>query len=434
MVNESILLGIAQLQQPGLLRFPIAPTAPIHAPIVPRAWARPAATLLRLLDKAAPRFATSFPPHGVSNCLDEFGSLFDGAFRGPHAGGTPHGHATGAAFRHHWIGPDLAEGRFTLDWRIDDPGRRFPVVVEEPRRTRMEAQPSSHSLQAGFGLRLIRPPALTEWFAADYIHGDRFAALADIRIEDSGPVPRHVLDAGRVLYCMTDRAKELFAVIRDRQRPCILITHNADRNIDASLSALKPECVRHWFAQNVTVDRPDVTPIPLGLERPTVSGSRTRPEAFQTAARQTAEMRNLAYLNHSDWTNRRERIPIRWSLCWRDWVTVRRGPTPFEEYLQEMTRHRCVISPEGNGLDCHRTWEALYLGAIPLVRDSAAMRAFARLFPIAVFARLTTLTRRSVEQQLASIEDHGPGDWHERLRFPWWAGRILRTRHQFCGS
>lgn len=281
----------------------------------------------------------------------------------------------------------------------------------------------------------MRPAALAEWFAADYIHGDRFAALADIRIEhDSAPVPAQVLDEGSILYCKTDRAGDLFKVIRNRKRPCILITHNADHNVTASLWASKPDCVRHWFAQNAMVDRPDVTPIPIGLERPSASGGRTRPEVFQIAARQASAIQNLTYLSHSDWTNRWERIPIRCSLCWRDWVTARRGPAPFEQYLQEMARHRSVISPIGNGLDCHRTWEALYLGVIPLVRGSPAMSAFARLFLIAVFDRLTTLTRRGVEHQIAKIFDEASGDWQERLRFSWWARRIFRMRDQLCGG
>ena len=29
-----------------------------------------------------------------------------------------------------------------------------------------------------------------------------------------------------------------------------------------------------------------------------------------------------------------------------------------------------VASPHGNGLDCHRTWEALCLGCIPIVKTS----------------------------------------------------------------
>ena len=29
------------------------------------------------------------------------------------------------------------------------------------------------------------------------------------------------------------------------------------------------------------------------------------------------------------------------------------------------------MSPQGNGLDCHRTWEALILKTIPIVRTSS---------------------------------------------------------------
>lgn len=281
----------------------------------------------------------------------------------------------------------------------------------------------------------MHPPALAPWFADDYIHGDRFAALGEIRIESlAGPIPEESLDQGRILYCKTDRAAELFEVIRNRTQPCILITHNADHNVTAALWASKPECVRHWFAQNAEVNRPNLTPIPIGLERPFVSNGRSRPEVFQAAARQAAPMQNLAYLNYADWTNRWERTPVRWSLCWRNWVTVRRGPVPIEQYVHEMKRHRSVISPPGNGLDCHRTWEVLYLGVIPLVRDSFAMRAFARVLPIALFGRLVTLTRPGVEQELTKVFNEASADWQEHLRFSYWAQRILRMRDELCGG
>ena len=38
-----------------------------------------------------------------------------------------------------------------------------------------------------------------------------------------------------------------------------------------------------------------------------------------------------------------------------------------------------IASPEGNGLDCHRTWEAIYLGLIPIVNDNYMNRFFASL-------------------------------------------------------
>jgi hypothetical protein len=32
-----------------------------------------------------------------------------------------------------------------------------------------------------------------------------------------------------------------------------------------------------------------------------------------------------------------------------------------------MSKCKFVISPPGNGIDCHRTWESLYMGCIPVV-------------------------------------------------------------------
>ena len=36
------------------------------------------------------------------------------------------------------------------------------------------------------------------------------------------------------------------------------------------------------------------------------------------------------------------------------------------EYLRTLGQHRFVLSPRGNGLDAHRTWEALMVGTIPI--------------------------------------------------------------------
>jgi hypothetical protein len=41
-----------------------------------------------------------------------------------------------------------------------------------------------------------------------------------------------------------------------------------------------------------------------------------------------------------------------------------------DEYWRAHGDHAFVMSPVGNGLDCHRTWEALALGSIPIVKKS----------------------------------------------------------------
>lgn len=45
-------------------------------------------------------------------------------------------------------------------------------------------------------------------------------------------------------------------------------------------------------------------------------------------------------------------------------------------YYKQIVGHKFVLSPEGNGIDCYRTWESLYLGAIPIVMASPPMSEF----------------------------------------------------------
>jgi hypothetical protein len=44
--------------------------------------------------------------------------------------------------------------------------------------------------------------------------------------------------------------------------------------------------------------------------------------------------------------------------------------------MRTLSEYKFVLSPPGNGLDTHRTWEAMYLGVVPIVKDSSAMRYF----------------------------------------------------------
>jgi hypothetical protein len=43
---------------------------------------------------------------------------------------------------------------------------------------------------------------------------------------------------------------------------------------------------------------------------------------------------------------------------------------PFYSYIENLASHQFVLSPPGNGIDCHRTWEALYCKCIPIVIDN----------------------------------------------------------------
>ena len=48
----------------------------------------------------------------------------------------------------------------------------------------------------------------------------------------------------------------------------------------------------------------------------------------------------------------------------------------WDYYIEDLSIHKFCISPEGNGVDCHRTWECLYLSVIPIIKKSTCMSHF----------------------------------------------------------
>ncbi len=53
-----------------------------------------------------------------------------------------------------------------------------------------------------------------------------------------------------------------------------------------------------------------------------------------------------------------------------------RGASDNENYINCVKRSKFCVSPEGKGVDCFRTWDALYEKCIPIVIDSEIMRRY----------------------------------------------------------
>ena len=102
-------------------------------------------------------------------------------------------------------------------------------------------------------------------------------------------------------------------------------------------------------------------------------------------------------------------------------------PVPLDEGLlvhwRRMMQHRFVISPPGNGLDSYRTWEALYLGRVPVVRSGPFDDLYAELPVVATkdWAEVcpTFLEERWREMQRTKFS-------LEKLWIYYWVEHLLR--------
>lgn len=265
---------------------------------------------------------------------------------------------------------------------------------------------------------------LTQSFFSEYIHGDRFAGLADWVFNDDASM--HDCRFGGhdgVVFCCTHYVEKIFDVMRAQPHRFVLITHNSDWNITEELYGKRPANLVHWFAQNVLIDKPDLTPIPIGLERQGLAKDRDVASSMQAqmlAGR--PEKQSWCYLNISPSTNDAERLHVLRRLRWRiHFVTLRTRRVPYETYVKEMASHRFIVSPPGNGVDCHRTWESLYLGSTPIVKESACMRAFDPV-GLMIVQDISRITKRQLHNYLS--ENHNKPDLR-LLFFSYWSDLIL---------
>lgn len=126
--------------------------------------------------------------------------------------------------------------------------------------------------------------------------------------------------------------------------------------------------------------------IPLGLTNPTSDTSLHpvlgNPELIATVmAEPSVEQKLALYANFDSATAPKHRSAVAEKCDSLDYVVVGNSDYTAEgrtAYLRQMRDYRLVVCPRGNGLDTHRFWEALYVGAIPVVLSNSYQARIAR--------------------------------------------------------
>lgn len=148
-----------------------------------------------------------------------------------------------------------------------------------------------------------------------------------------------------------------------------LVLHNGDDVIPKKFLELLTARFRKIFAVNLLESSKSYCPIPIGLENRNyfTNGIPADFEKLRLSGLKSPEMRTTLLLQaYSTDTNRAERESCSEIASKLDCKQLQRA-TP-SEYRRALSESKFVLSPAGNGFDCHRTWEAMYLGAIPILR------------------------------------------------------------------
>lgn len=228
--------------------------------------------------------------------------------------------------------------------------------------------------------------------------------------------------------------------LRETREPYVVVSHNGDgrihnrerREIDIS-SKKRATCVRDWFSVNVCNRGWRIRSIPLGLENKKWFPEQNKLDKLIRYQQVPRKSKKLIYLSYNIYNNLPQRAGTYELFEKYSWATCDRGKNGMDygKYLEEMISHDFVLSPEGNGPDTHRTWEALYLGTIPILKKHILHQEWKNDLPIVWVDDWNEITEKLLIQKKKEIESR---DYNWKwLLASYWKKEILeaRQRNQF---
>ena len=200
--------------------------------------------------------------------------------------------------------------------------------------------------------------------------------------------------------------------------------------------------IKHIYCWNKPLNHPNVSAIPIGLNYDRQHNVLVQ---WLEQNKETKLHNKLLCVNYSPNTN-----SIRGSLIqkantgWNDFCDIIEFIPNQNEYWKHsyiegkikitvtnpkcyvmMSQYKFVLSPPGAGMDCHRTWEALYIGCIPIVITSKIDELYEEL-PIVVVNDWNEITKEFLERKYDEIMKNKQDNIYnmEKLELKYWTDLI----------
>jgi hypothetical protein len=278
--------------------------------------------------------------------------------------------------------------------------------------------------------------------------------LDTIRGHNHNPSPHFVVAPGRskhpTIYVCSSAINHFISVLLPNiDFSFILVSGDCDETIPRDIFQNDTELnnfinnhkIIHWFCQNMTILHSKITPMPIGLDYHTMTCNDIWGGITST---QDQEMLLQSIIKKSKpfW----ERPP----KCYANFhflMTTKYGydrVDALNNVNKELVyyepnkiirlktwniqkEYAFVISPHGGGFDCHRTWEALVLGCIPIVKTSKIDVLYEDL-PVLIVNNWGDVTldllKTTIELYKTRIFNY------EKLTLEYWKNKI----HAYCSD
>lgn len=274
--------------------------------------------------------------------------------------------------------------------------------------------------------------------SAPFVSGDTFRNACDhIFDEDASNFIAEKVKEGDTIFVKGSRdfLARFFKLYHPNiTAPYRLVTNNCDHDAPMEFASyLDDPLLLKWFAANVTrVSHPKLFPIPRGFPNRFLSFGDLEVIKRVAPLKGNNDRPILAYLNFNAYTYPTERNLVLNLFKDYDWVfhplrdlssenTLSKQPHSHvrtqEDYLIELSQSKFAFSPRGYGLDCYRTWEALTLGAIPIVTSSGLDPMFEDL-PVLIIQDWNQVTEAFLNEQYEAFQKRVFIE--EKIYADWW--------------
>ena len=195
-----------------------------------------------------------------------------------------------------------------------------------------------------------------------------------------------------IYICLTGNYKNIHNILPEilkNIKSCTIITLEEDV-IDVPQKILEDKRIIHWFTWNKPYNHNKLSSLPIGLnydrhynslknviDNKSIMNNIEKTHlvglSYGSNNKQSERVKLLNYVKNSNLKyNFIQNVPYKksYKIKTKHLRNLLKVDVSDEKIYKEMLPYKFIFSPKGAGEDCHRTWECLYLGIIPIIKSS----------------------------------------------------------------
>lgn len=226
----------------------------------------------------------------------------------------------------------------------------------------------------------------------------------------------------------------------------VLVTGDSDLNVPKEILSEKhfnllinSRYLLKWFAQNTQIQNCDkIVQLPIGLDYHTISNNPNHKlklsnenhlpkfqeiilQKIKISSKPFYERINKIYVNFSRSTYRFNDRTKSLQIISKNLLVMNQTFTPRTINWKNVIKYTFVLSPFGNGMDCHRTWETLCLGSIPIIKAPNFKALFEDL-PVLIVNNWSEVTEDLLNTTILNFKSKSFK--HEKLTLEYWVNKF----------